>query len=190
MGEPAQPTTTSTSDAQSGAASDTSTSTGQTSAAAQNGAQSRTAGDQHDDGELARVRAALADERRLHADTQRQLASARQQGMTDEERRLDEARAEGRTAAIREAGLRVAAAEFRAAAVGQLTDPTAALEVLDLSRFVDDDGQVDTRAIERLVAKLAKSLPAPPAGTVPPGPRGADPADSTDFVRGALGRRP
>lgn len=163
------------------------TAPGTAPAPSQNGAQSAAPPSQPPEGdELSRVQAALDAERRQHADTQRQLSKAQQSAMTDDERKLDEARQEGRTAAVREAALRVAAAEFRAAAQGKLSDPAAALEVLDLSKFIDDKGEVDTKAIGVLVEKLIKSLPAAPAGKMPAGPRGGAPAES-DFLRGVLG---
>jgi hypothetical protein len=135
------------------------------------------------------VQGRLAAERRAHQATQRALAEAQAASMSDEERKIAEAKTAGRTEAIREAGLRVASAEFRAAAQGTLADPAAALEVLDLRGFVNDDGEVDIKGIAALVAKLAKSLPAPSAGHMPAGPRGGDPQQGGDFLRNVLGRR-
>jgi hypothetical protein len=133
------------------------------------------------------LRAALADERRQRIEVQRRLDDLTAKHQTTEERALADARAEGATEAMRTAGLRVAAAEFRALAHGKLADPPAALEVLDLSRFVSDAGEVDTKALGALVEKLAKSLPAA-AGSVPAGPRGDGQTD--DFLRSSMGRHP
>jgi hypothetical protein len=106
--------------------------------------------------------------------------------MSDQEKALAEARAEGRTEAVKTAGIKLAAAEFRAAAAGKLADPAAALEVLDLTKFVGEDGDVNRRGLTALVDKLAAALPAPavPPGHVPAGPHGAPPSD--DFLRSAL----
>jgi hypothetical protein len=78
------------------------------------------------------------------------------------------AREQGRAEAAREAALRLAAAEFRAAATGRLANPDAALGVLDLSKLVKD-GEPDKAAIGEVVDQLA-AVP-PPPGHVPAGPR-------------------
>jgi len=103
--------------------------------------------------------------------------------MTDAERQLAAARAEGATEARRAAGVALASAEFRVAAAGRL-DADAALGALDLSRFVNDDGEVDKRAIADLVTKLLAALPQAPPGKVPAGPHGAPAND--DFLGAAL----
>jgi len=112
------------------------------------------------------------------------LAALKQQGMTDQEKALADARAEGRAAAVKEGGLRLAEAEFRVLAAGKLADPSATLELLDLSRFVNDDGEVDKDAMAKLVDKLIAQMPA--AGRIPSGPQGAAPED--DFLRSALSK--
>jgi hypothetical protein len=81
-----------------------------------------------------------------------------QQHMIDDEKALQAARDQGRAEAFKAAGLRIAAAEFRAVAAGKLADPAAALEVLDLSRFVSDEGEVDSADLTAVVAKLAAAL--------------------------------
>ncbi|HEY6315617.1 MAG TPA: hypothetical protein VIY52_33080 [Streptosporangiaceae bacterium] len=101
------------------------------------------------------LRGALANERRLRKDAQIKLARLRQQHMSDDENALQAARDEGRADAYKAAGLRVAAAEFRAVAAGKLASPAAALEVLDLSRFVGDKGEVDLVGLTTIVDKLA-----------------------------------
>jgi hypothetical protein len=137
--------------------------------------------------DLARLNAALEAERQQRREIEQQLAAARQQGMSEQEKAVDAAREEGRRQAAHDAGLRVAAAEFRAAAAGRLGDVDAALEVLDLSAFVDEDGQVNRRRLTALVEKLAAALP-PGTGRVPAGPMGNGPADG-DFLRAALGQQ-
>jgi hypothetical protein len=82
----------------------------------------------------------------------------RQQHISDVEKAVQVARDEGCAEAFRAAGLRVAAAEFRAVAVGKLADPAAALEVLDLSRFVGDGGGVDLASLTAMVNKLAAAV--------------------------------
>jgi flagellar biosynthesis/type III secretory pathway protein FliH len=135
----------------------------------------------------AELRAALDRERAKAKEFEQQLAQLRQQGMSDQEKAVEKAREEGRAEAVKQAGLRVAAAEFRAAAQGKIADVDATLGVLDLTGFVSDTGEVDRAKIKDLVDKLAKSLPAAP-GRVPAGPHG--PAPDGDFFRQAMrGRR-
>ena len=131
--------------------------------------------------ELVKVQTALAEERRQRQEAERKLADATRQALPDAERKLAEAREEGRKAAVKAAGLQLAAAEFRVAAQGKIADPAAALALLDLSPYVDDDGKVDTAKLTELVGKLAQALPAPgpqpprvPAGPQNPGPGGGE----------------
>jgi hypothetical protein len=135
------------------------------------------------------LRAALAAERRQHRETRDALAASQRAGMTADQRRIEDAKAEGRAAALREAGTRVAAEAFRAAATGRLTDPAAieaALEALDLSRFVGADGEVDREGIARLVEKIAPPSPAGPR--IPAGAHPGASPDGGDFFRQALRR--
>jgi len=138
------------------------------------------------------LRAALASERRAREALQKQIDELKRQGMNDQERAVAEAKDAGRKEAARAAGIKVAAAEFRALAAGKLADPSKMLEDedLNLGRFVNDDGEVDKRGLARLVDRLAAAAaPAPNPGTVPAGPRGGAPAD-TDFLRTALQGHP
>lgn len=107
---------------------------------------------------LEALRNALVKERRLRKTAEIKLARLRHQYASDVEKAVQAARAEGRAEAFRAAGLRVAAAEFRAVAVGKLADPAAALEVLDLSRFVGDGSEVDLASLTAMVNKLAAAV--------------------------------
>lgn len=146
--------------------------------------------------ELERDRAdlerALARERKdntaLKAKYDRQAKEMTEAQMSEQEKAVAKARDEGKAEALKAAGMRLAAAEFRAAAAGKIADPAAAVDLVDLSRFVDDDGEPDSDAIAKAVDRLAAgAAPASPNGRVPGGPRSA-PEESTDFVRAALGR--
>jgi len=140
-----------------------------------------------DDGELARLRAALAHERDARKRAQDDLTAAQQAAMTEDEKKLAKARDEGRAEARREHGLALAAAEFKLAAHGKIADPEAALEVIDLAKFVTEAGEVDKGELAKLIDRLAATLPsANGAGKVPPGARGG-PADGGDFLRTAMG---
>lgn len=136
-----------------------------------------------------RLQAALDSERKQRAALEREMAKLRQQGMSEQEKAVAAARDEGRAEAIKAAGLKLAAAEFKAAAAGKLTDPAAAAEVLDLSRYVDAEGEVDSAGIAALVGKLVAQLQpgAGQPGRVLPGPRPVT-ADG-DFLRAAMQRR-
>jgi hypothetical protein len=102
--------------------------------------------------------------------------------MSDEERRLAEARAEGAKEARQAAGRDLAAEAFRAACAGRQVDGAKLAEALDWSRYVDEDGKVDRAAVTALV----DSLPAPAPGHIPGGPQGQA-AGSEDFL--GLGMR-
>ena len=106
--------------------------------------------------ELAKVQAVLDSERRARRKAEADLAQVQQAHMTDADKALAKARDEGNAEAQQAAGLRVAAAEFVAAATGK-----------PLGQYVD---------------KLTTALPAPapPGGKVPAGARG--PANDGDFL--------
>jgi acyl-CoA reductase-like NAD-dependent aldehyde dehydrogenase len=147
--------------------------------------------------DVERLTTALERERSEHRATAQRLAEMQQQQMSDSERAVAAAREEGRVAALTEAGARMAAAEFRALAAGKLADPDAALEVLDLTKFVKD-GEPDRAGLAAIIERLAQAAPAPtappppPGGHVPAGPRQSQPR-SDDFLRtqlaGGRGRR-
>ena len=107
---------------------------------------------------LEALRGALVKERRLRKAAEIELARLRQQYTSDDEKALQAARDEGRIEAFKIVGLRVAAAEFCVVAAGKLADPVAALEVLDLSPFVGDEGEVDLAGLTAMVDKLAAAL--------------------------------
>lgn len=98
-----------------------------------------------------------------------ELEKLRQAQMTDQEKAVAEAEARGRTAAASEYGRQLAAARFEAAAAQAGVQLGDAAGLIDVARFVGDDGQVDTEAIQTAVTQLAAI--APKAG---PGRSGAD----------------
>jgi len=137
-------------------------------------------------GDIARLQQSLDEERKARRKAETELAKVQQQTMTDAEKAIADAREEGRASAAAEAAGRLAAAEFRAAAVGKLADPDAALEVLDLAKLVGEDGEPDRKAIAAVVDRLAQTPPANGGGRVPAGPR--QPQQQEDFIRGVLHR--
>lgn len=85
-------------------------------------------------------------------------------GMTDTEKATAEAEQRGRKAAATDYGKKLAAAEFRAACASAGVDLGDAAELIDPTRFVGEDGEVDEAAIKAAVKKLAKFAPAKTAG--------------------------
>lgn len=95
------------------------------------------------------------DRAKANAQAVKDLEDLRKTTMTDQERLAAEARAEGRTEALREVGGKLVDAEVRAAAAGRNVDVDALLEGLDRSRFIDDSGDADQRAITAWVDRVA-----------------------------------
>jgi hypothetical protein len=138
--------------------------------------------------DLAKVEAALAEERRLRAEDRKALDALRRDGMSEAEKAIAKARDEGKAEAAAEHAAELAAAEFRAQAAGRVANPDAALAVLDMSKLLKD-GKPDKTAIGKLVEQLA-AVP-PPPGRVPAGPRGDGNPDGDlfrDIMRGGQGR--
>lgn len=99
----------------------------------------------------------LAEARRTAKAAQRELEKVRTASMTDQEKAVADAKAAGQTEGARAAAPRLVRAELRAAAA-EASLPKAALdgflEYADLSRFVGDDGEPDSKAIEAAVKRL------------------------------------
>lgn len=115
----------------------------------------------------------------------------RKAAMTDAERAVAEAEARGRTAATTEFGKKLAQTQFDALAGRRNPDfdTAKALEFVDLSKFLGEDGNPDDKAISAAVERL---VPAPPEG--PPsfdgGSRTTAPAQQgmSQMIRKAAGR--
>lgn len=120
----------------------------------------------------------------------RDLEAQRQASMTEAERAIAEAEQRGRTAATTELGKRLARSSFEAAAARRNPDyDSAALDFLDLSRFVGEDGEPDAKAITTAVERL---VPAP--STTPSFDGGArtsagKASDMNSLMRAAMGRQ-
>jgi hypothetical protein len=131
------------------------------------------------------LQTALNAERARARDLERQLAEAKASGMSEADKALAKAKEQGRAEAERAANLKLAAAEFRAAAAGKIANPDAALTALDLTKLLDDKtGEPDPKAIAKLVDQLAAVPPAPPPpGHVPTGPRTEPANGDRDWLR-------
>lgn len=85
----------------------------------------------------------------------KELEDLRKSQMTDQEKALEDAKTEGRKAALSEVGTKLAKAEIRVQATKAGIDvPT---DYLDLSRFLGDDGETDSEKVKEFVKSLAKN---------------------------------
>lgn len=122
----------------------------------------------------------------------KELDGIRKSSMTETEKAVAEAEARGRTAAATDFGKRLARSEFAAAAARRNPDYDAspAIDLLDLGRFVTEDGDPDTKAIGAAVERLVPDT----SNTRPPsfdgGPRTTAPVgqDMNTMLRRATGR--
>ncbi len=136
-------------------------------------------------------KAARAAEKRAK-DLEKRLAEIESANQTEAEKAITAARAEGRNEALSVAHSRIVKAELKAAAAGVLQDPDDAVLLISLDLFdVDDDGNVDTKAIAAEVDRLAKAKPYLAVGAKPaplPG-GGATPSQGSsmdDALRAAI----
>lgn len=112
-----------------------------------------------------------------------ELDKLRAAAMSDQDKAVAEAKAEGRTEALREAGTRIVEATIRAGAAGRSVDVDALLEAVNPAKFLAEDGSVDTAALTAWLNKVAPA--AKPVPKVPTGPRG-NPPDGKPSMSDAL----
>lgn len=114
-----------------------------------------------------RAARSAADKRAKAAEAE--LEKIRKANMNETEKAIAEAKAQARQEALGEANTRVLRSEVRAAAGGKLADPNDAPALLgDLTRFLADDGEIDTKAISSAIDDLVKAKPyLAPAGSRP-----------------------
>lgn len=143
---------------------------------------------------------ALDDERRARKEAEREAKAAKDEldklraaTMSDSEKAIAEAKAEGRKEALSEANARLVRAEIKSAAAGKLADPQDAAHFLgDLNRFVDDKGDIREKDITTAIDELVKSKPylSRKSGSADGGQRGngTEPSDMNDLIRQRMGR--
>lgn len=109
---------------------------------------------------LDRMKAERNEARKREKALQAQLEEIQRSNMTDQEKAIDEAKATARAEALGEVGAKIAAAEFKAAAAGRLTDDqmTTLLSGLDLKAFLDVDGDVDPAKVKTFVDTVAPEV--------------------------------
>ncbi|MEV5138435.1 hypothetical protein AB0K71_05755 [Streptomyces syringium] len=107
--------------------------------------------------EKAAAKKEAAAAKKTAAEAQRRIAEFEDRDKTD----LDKAtaKAEKAEALARAATERAVKAEVKAMASDQFADPTDTALLGDLSRYVDDDGEIDTDAIETDLAALLERKP-------------------------------
>lgn len=106
---------------------------------------------------------------KANADAQAQLEELKRANMTEQERIVEEVRAQVRAEAMREFGGALVHAEFRAAAGGRLDSEAldTLLGAVDLSRFIDDDGKPKSDEVSKFLDAVAPK-PVEPAPVDPP----------------------
>lgn len=122
---------------------------------------------------------------------EKELDEVRKSSMSEADKAAHEAEQRGRLAATADFGKRLAKTEFDALAGRRNPDVDTAkvLEYIDLARFVDENGEPDSKAIASAVERL---VPKPPEG--PPsfdgGTRTPAPAQQgmSQIIRKAAGR--
>ena len=110
------------------------------------------------------LKTALRKERLARREAERKAreleAEKEQAGKEPAEQALDQARREAAAEAMSAANKRILRSEVRAIAKGRLADPADALVYLDLDEFeVDEDGEIDSEAIEDAISDLLKRKP-------------------------------
>lgn len=108
--------------------------------------------------------------------------------MSETERAIAEAKNTGRAEAMTEMGRRLAAAEFRAAAAAANLDVAEVVDLVDVGRFVTDNGEPDGKAIAAAVEKFTalRGEPAPPVPPTFDGGFRTAPATVDDSPRGLI----
>lgn len=128
-------------------------------------------------------------------DAQSELERLRQAAMSDTEKAVATAKAEGRKEALAEVTSRLVRAEVKAAAAGKVADPDDVAALLgDLNAYVKDDGEVDSKSLASAIDALVKAKPYLAAAGAKPAPLpggGAKPTTGfsvNDEIRRMAGR--
>ena len=119
------------------------------------------------------LKSALETERAQRKEFEKELKALRvaedqrkQEAMSETEKAIAQAKAEGHAEAMKAAGTKLAAAELKAAAKDKgvnLADLLKA-DLIKVDAFVDENGDVNTKAIEKAVAAFADVAPAQAPG--------------------------
>lgn len=104
------------------------------------------------------------DKSKANAKAQQELERLRQESMTEQERAVEAARQQARSEVLAELGQARVGDAFRIAAAGREIDVDTLLEGVDLSKFLDEDGNPDTVKVGDWVERVA---PVPEPSTTP-----------------------
>lgn len=106
---------------------------------------------------LDRMKAERNEEAKQRKALQKELDELRAANQSDAEKAINAARKEGAAEASKAFAPRLVAAEFKAASAGRLTAEQLSgfLEDLDLSKYLTEDGEVDTERVAKKVDLLA-----------------------------------
>lgn len=86
-----------------------------------------------------------------------ELEKLRAKHMSEQDKAIAKAKTEGATEAMKSYGTKLAAAEFKAAAALAGADTSGVIDLIDMSKFLDDSGDIDEKAIAKAVKGLPKS---------------------------------
>lgn len=111
--------------------------------------------------EAAKWKALSRKHENANAQALKELEHLRTAQMSDAEKAIAEAERRGREAATAELSKQLAEARLRAAASGRVSDVDALVELVDVSKFVTENG-VDDAAIAATIERFTKVLPAAP----------------------------
>ncbi len=115
-----------------------------------------------------------------------QLEKHKASAMSDAEKAVAAAKAEGASEAAKQYGLKLAKAELRAAAAAKGVDLAEFDDLIDVSKFLTEKGEVDDDAIKKAVARFAK-LATPKAGRsggeMPGAPGGTNPITEEQLAK-------
>lgn len=110
--------------------------------------------------DLAKERKARQAAEKVAKANQARLDQLEEANKTENEKAIDKARKDGETEATAKANLKIAKMAIRAAAMSKFADPSDAVGEIDASKFeVDDDGDVDEKAINAELDQLLKRKP-------------------------------
>jgi hypothetical protein len=104
------------------------------------------------------------DRAKAHQAAAKELEQVKAASMSEQERAVAQAVAEARQQTLAEVGSHLAAAEVRVAAAGRLDDDqlVTLLDSIDLPKFLNEDGSVDTDKVNALVDGIAPKAPDTP----------------------------
>lgn len=124
----------------------------------------------------------LVKERKERQRIAKELEALRTASLSDTEKAIAEAEKRGESSALSRVGSRLVDAEVRAAAAGRLDKDMidALLDGLDRSRFLGEDGEVDTEAVAKWIGRLPSSGPRRPSGDIDQGIKPGAPAEPQD----------